>query len=373
MEETTINSSDAWDQTARRLKEMLVLAKAEPANINFKQIRFLVVRLVDQSPKNVIDVKYMPLVEMAYSLLHEPKSNLPLLTTSEIQAVFRAIVGNEDLQDLFRRRSIITKLYSALYSKELRLSDQEYLENGILFYRFLRWNEKILESRKLLEALTRQYSLSENFVLRLVEALRSSQADIVAVDHLMLSLGGIQLSEQVSNEIIALCGDIARSGFRQIDKYEEFIEKHIVENRSKVTAETVVILLDTCLALDAQVGKLVVERIALPNIDKFHFPEEEEAGLQYYELVLTGFVKFRIGDLSQGQKIADKIIAYPSSLYQKETWDKLVQWTVFKSDNLNDLKQILDTMCSEGSEEEEILPNETTLNCASRCSTFQRQ
>jgi hypothetical protein len=87
--------------------------------------------------------------------------------------------------------------------------------------------------------------------------------------------------------------------------------------------------------------------------------DDREALLQFYELLLLAVTKFA-DELATGEQVVSLILdGYDPSEFAKETWDVLIQWTVYSSNDLEAVKTIALSMKHNGH-----APNDETLNAA---------
>lgn len=359
-EETEVESSEIWDQTARRLKEDLIRAK-NTKKVDSKGIQALLSMLIEQSPDNRINPKYLPIVEVAYSMMVDSGLKLSL---EYCERLFQAVASNS--ADEIMRFSVVTKLYSIVYNHG------NVLYNAILYAKFLRVQEKIEESQKLLSTSFKQNpQLVNNEIVKFcIDAIKSTKSDGQSLSKLLTAAMDAKrdLSLEVYHVAIIAFSETVAKERDSSDKFSLFINKFVLSNDAfpKYTEETVVIILDACLALNARkVGSKVVTNMGLSVLENFQ-PKNREILLQFYELLLMSCSQFRV-DVTMGQKIFYKLYAdFDKKDLAKETWDVIIQWTAYESPEIEKIKQLVEKM--------EFAPDQTTLNGVLRmaCENLQR-
>lgn len=356
-EETDVESTEIWDQTARRLKEELIKAK-NTRNIDAQTIQSLLSDLVDQSPENRINPKYLPIVEVAYSMTVD--SGLTM-SNGYLEKLFQSITAKNDPKEI-KKFSIITKLFSKIYNS----GGESALYNALYYAKFLRAQQKIEESQKLLIASFKQtpHLINGDFIISCIQGIKETASDTESLSKL-LSIAidnSPNLPLEVYHEAVAAFSEISANEKNSSEKFSKFIESFILNNRlfpiSEATEETIVLILDACLTLETpDVGKKVLKSMAIPMLENLN-PPNNESLLQLYELILMSSSKFRV-EPALGRQIIDQLYSKfdEKTDFVKETWDVIIQWTAYESTELDSVKQLISNMENVG-----ISPDQNTLN-----------
>ncbi|KAA8912145.1 hypothetical protein TRICI_003610 [Trichomonascus ciferrii] len=347
-EETEVESTEVWDQTARRLKEDLIRAK-NTKNVDSKGIQALLSMLVEQSPDNRINPKYLPIVEVAYSMMIDSGLKLSL---EYCEKLFHAVASNP--ADEIMRFSVITKLYSVIYKHG------NVLYNAVLYAKFLRIQGKIEESQKLLNTSFKQnqHLVNDEVVKFCIDAIKSTNSDGQSLSKILTVAKDTKcdLSLEVYHEAIIAFSETVAKERDSSDKFSLFVNKFVLKNDAfpSYSEETVVIILDACLALNAtKTGNKVVTNMGLSVLESFQ-PKNREMLLQFYELLLMSCSRFRV-DIHVGKEVVDKLYAnFDEKDFAKETWDVIIQWKAYESPKIDEIKGLIGRM--------EFVPDQATLN-----------
>jgi hypothetical protein len=345
------HTSEACHQVARKLKEGL--AGSNP-------LKELVLELVNVAPDHKIPDRYLDVVERALTrvannvkkTVRGTSNNRTVAMTSSPLIGLLTVMTVEDIQQIYRavvdsKSTLATKLYGLLYSS--KVSPEDAFDNGLLYVKYLRSHNMIVESRKLMTALTGRTTDADKTVVRFLEVIKQFNPDAASVVSLFDS--PTTLSTAVYHEAILVLAEIGDA-----EPFSKFINS-LINLQLPVTEETIIIVLDSCLRLNAdECGKRVLRTLVKPRIENLQIVDQE-ARLQYYELLVMACTKFG-EDLATGKQIVSKIIGeFEERELVKETWDVLAQWTVYSSSDPAALEALVDKMQSH-----RIDPDETTLN-----------
>lgn len=348
--ETKIESTQEWDLTARKLKEVLIAFSSRQLP-DAAPIKDLLFELVHQSP-GPIPITYLPIVEAAYGSLSRASISLTDLETNQL---YKAIASN-DAHNIVRY-SIVTKLYAKLgqSSDKIITEVENWLENGLLYCKFLRAQLKMNEYDQLFRSLlSTNGTISNNeLILEFVEEIGESESK--------KGLGYLE------NVLKASSNPTPAVYVRAIDVYVKLVTgsenadnrlSSFVENvlfpshkpDQPISADIAVSLIDSAISLNASnAGQKILANIIMPHLeDLLQTVPNMDTKLQFYELMLMACTRLAI-DKKIGDKISGRIYdEYSRSEFEKETWEILVSWSLVKDLSLSEMKSCLSEMRDNG-------------------------
>ncbi|ANB14645.1 Pentatricopeptide repeat-containing protein At1g63130, mitochondrial [Sugiyamaella lignohabitans] len=377
-------NTEECDQLARKLRESLA------SQADSKQVKKIIFDLVNVSQHRVSG-EYIPLIERALQKFHFLSKKSKLLSIDEVQTLYRSVVqldatagsnmdADKDKVDPARgwllqssvsqsssESTLITKLYSVLYNSQSQLPTTDRVQNGLLYMKYLRSENLIVESRKLLTALIQDAtilaSLDEPTILQFTSIIQNINPDVdslIALYEILGSTGSLSLT--LFHEGILAFTEIASKHpeNESTQQLMKFLNSTIfIDSKLEPTRETIIIALDCCLTLSsAECGKRLLRTLVKPRLDDLLADDSDpESSLQFYELLLMSCSKFG-EDVATGKKIVDRILtSFTPDQMAKETWDVLAQWTVYYSPDTDVLETLIDQMVEHG-----FNPDEVTLS-----------
>lgn len=253
------------------------------------------------------------------------------ITGDQQQQIFRSIVSTDESGQVSMR------IYMQLY-QNAALSPQDRLYNGLLFFRALRKRKLVAESRKLAAALLESNrAVDDHFIQRLLDEIKENEADAESVATVLTTApqifdGSLQQGLLLLND---LSGDPAQgSAAERIVNYSLFENPHF-----QVTAESLVIILDTLISLELpDTGRRALQ---------YALQRAPPTQLDQLELLLLCCIRFQ-DSKSTGTDLVEQIMGYNEREFVKETWDVLAQWCVYCSSDLQLLKDLVDKMQAVG-------------------------
>lgn len=341
-----------WKAQARKLKEALTTRDQDT-------VAQQALKLAEDAPDGKFPASYVPLLETA--LRGDSKELLARYGANGIQKIYRLLAVSE-----IERQQLVTRLYMALYSAD-DVPAQEAVRNGMLYAQTLRANGMATESRKLLAALlnTHRDALTDEVALAVLRSVMHPVSDSQSIQTVVEALGP-SISLNVYHEAILLFVEAFKANeAHQLgtatpqEAFMELLNTILWGNkRLQPTTETIIITLDACLSLEAeQAAKRVMRTLVLPRLDHISM-EDHEAMLQFYELLLLAVTRFG-DDLATGERIVGSIMAdFNPAEFAKETWDVLIQWTVYSNADVAAVRTVLESMRATAR------PNVETLNGA---------
>ncbi|CAN6674267.1 hypothetical protein TRVA0_051S00298 [Trichomonascus vanleenenianus] len=351
-----MTGSAEHDQVARQLKESLLKSKTQ---VDRDNIAGLINSLVEASPEGNIPEPYVPMVELAYSLAYES------FDLDARRALYRSLVNRENLSGLLKC-STITRLYANLAESET--DDASAMVNGLYFILFLRAQERVTESMRLLDVLLTKHKLvNDVVVMKYLRDLESHKLIDVAILDKLLKDSRLLVHQQVRqletvHEMLTVYSETIASssqqGSEEYRKFGDFVCQVIIPLKSHLAfnTETSIILLDACLNFsEPQSGTEVLEKVVAADWDSV-VPQDDESRVQFLELVLAGCSRF--GTLQLGDKVYNQLLEEEPAAFVKETWDVMAQWRLRASNgNLDEMKSTLAEM-----QEQEFDPDDASLN-----------
>lgn len=256
------------------------------------------------------------------------------LPPTSTQSLFRAIVKNDTKGDLS------TRLYLKIY-KNAKLSRQELLQNGALIFSSLRSRGLIEESRQLLSVLfSNDTEISDELVLDFFSRVKESQPDAESVVKIIKNLVNPSNDIIQAGLLLIVDTDFMISESARQEAAESIVDYILFERpHFKINHDTLVIALDCLLTLDAKTMGQKALHYALAASDT----NESKNSLEFNELMLQCCMKFE-DKVSVGDSVMKRIATIGSHEYAKETWDVIIQYSFYRSGNIEALTKVLTDM-----------------------------